>query len=81
MTGRSAKRSILVGAVFIAQVVSNLAFPGLGILFLFLLAIPREYLKRSDRVVLAVGAMASIIFLIFGVIEFVSGPSIGYEFK
>jgi uncharacterized membrane protein len=69
----------VLALVFLAQLASNGLFPGLGLVFLAVLGTP-WFRSRSDRVVLVVGAVLSLVPVAVMVVDLVFGVQVGAEF-
>ncbi|WP_420364449.1 hypothetical protein AAEP80_11120 [Curtobacterium sp. L3-7] len=73
------KHALLLGAVLLAQLASNFVLPGLGLVFLGLLFVPAWFGARTDRIVLAIGAVLSAAYLAVALIDGISGPAVGFQ--
>ena len=74
-------RPVVLALLLLAQVVSTLALPGSGLLFLSLLSWRRARRSRVFVVVLLVVAVLNVVFLGGMVIDAVWGPGVGYRFS
>lgn len=73
------QHALLLALVAIVQLASNGLFPGLGLVFLALLGTP-WFRRRSDRVVLFLGAVLSLALVVGVLVDLAFGVQVGVAF-